>query len=332
MTRCQLDSLKSLLKLLGCHLDLTLEMEKVERCGNLKLKVEVKETLELMDNSQETEEEIICLLDDDSQEVEEVARQEENIEATADENNSVLYQEATNQSFEISSPIRSFMPEQTKIPLPKPISIPLSLLKSKNQLDIIAGNNIVMENYQLNYPEKTSKENPKLFQVEHNILCDHCNFQTTSMIQINMHMKRKHAEVLDAGKICCKLCKFKTKSKAHMTHHMKHEHDIEPPSEYPCSFNDCSYVAKNIYHLKRHSGLKHSEDTERFPCPSCDTTFATKWSVKTHIKRKHSAVISNPGKRILVCKLCDYNSICRTALTKHVKSVHGIFKLVLKHR
>ena len=322
--------MKSLLKLLGCHLDLTLEMEKVERCDNLKLKVEVEEPLELMDNSQETEEEII--LDDDSQEAEEVVRPEETIVATADENNSDVYQEPTNQSFDISSSTGSFMPDEIQIPLSKPISIPLSLLNSKNQLDIIAKNNIVMDEDQPKNQENISKENPKLFQVDYNILCDHCNFQTTSVIQINVHMKRKHAEVLEAGKICCEFCKFKTKSKAHMTHHMKHEHDLDPPSEYPCSFNDCSYIAKNIYHLKRHSGLKHSEDTERFPCPSCDTTFATKWSVKTHIKRKHSAVISKPEKRILVCKLCDYNSTCRTALTKHVKSVHGIFKLVLEHK
>ena len=56
---------------------------------------------------------------------------------------------------------------------------------------------------------------------------------------------------------------------------------------YPC--NDCEYVAKRAYHLKRHVENKHTG--VRHPCSECEFVATRADNLKIHVASKHNGVI-----------------------------------------
>jgi len=147
--------------------------------------------------------------------------------------------------------------------------------------------------------------------------------------------------------ITCHICpqKFRKLSKQnHLRLHTwerKHKCDV------------CSKKFKTIDSLNHHKNT-HLPKSEKpvFPCTLCDNKYCTKYTLKTHMKQKHSSESLNPtksactfcgslisnmtqhlrihtGEKPFACPLCDMTFPYSKALRIHVATTHiskGIYK------
>ena len=99
------------------------------------------------------------------------------------------------------------------------------------------------------------------------------------------------------------------RSKAHLRNHMNNVHE---KSLFTC--NICGVKRTNKFNLKIHV-MKHNIAEKTIKCEVCDKYFYT-----DHERRHHSRI---HNKDRYMCSQCDYTSVSRDNLKRHLKSVHS---------
>lgn len=95
-------------------------------------------------------------------------------------------------------------------------------------------------------------------------------------------------------------CTFVAKSVGHLKRHTQDIHNSDISYWYPCKESGCTYTANNLKHIKKHKESKHNyvnltEKWLRCPEPECICKVRTKNSLRKHPREVHYAV-GNPTK------------------------------------
>nr|CAH7755057.1 unnamed protein product [Callosobruchus chinensis] len=191
-------------------------------------------------------------------------------------------------------------------------------------------------------------------------VCQHCNAAFKSKGTLDSHILRNHPDSMESirGKIYeCTQCDYKTVMKHHLTKHMsKHDRIVLAPSVcqhcnqafkskgtldshilrnhpdfvesirgkiYECT--QCDYKTVMKHHLTKHMS-KHDRIVlapSMYVCEHCDATFKRKDTLDNHIFKNHPEFIASIKKEILECRQCDYKTIVRNKLTKHMMMSHS---------
>ena len=99
-------------------------------------------------------------------------------------------------------------------------------------------------------------------------------------------------------------CEFKSIHLEDLQNHIKVIHEVQTPSNF-------QQKLINIHGYK-------DGDTDKVACPQCDKVMQ-KASLKYHIKSVHEKC------QLFLCSDCDFETIWRSNLWKHVKSVHEAY-------
>lgn len=104
--------------------------------------------------------------------------------------------------------------------------------------------------------------------------CSECNYSTTKLVHLKMHMRKHSADV----PFKCKLCDYTTAKKGNFVVHLRN-HTGEKP--YKCA--SCGFTCKQFIHLKRHI-KNHVNEEELFGCSKCEYKTGEGRELELHIK------------------------------------------------
>ncbi|XP_013145506.1 PREDICTED: zinc finger protein 117-like isoform X2 [Papilio polytes] len=96
--------------------------------------------------------------------------------------------------------------------------------------------------------------------------------------------------------------------------HMKRVH-LNSPAKCPV----CARICCSQYYLNRHIQRRH-QDNKKYPCKSCEKSFAFIGELRSHIKYVHEKIRKTP--QIFPCDMCERTFKCLQSLTIHRRSVH----------
>ncbi|XP_069068730.1 zinc finger protein 711 isoform X1 [Pleurodeles waltl] len=136
--------------------------------------------------------------------------------------------------------------------------------------------------------------------------CQYCDFRCADQSNLKTHIKTKHGPDLPYK---CEHC-----SQAFMDERELEEHLelFQGHKTHPCPH--CEHKSSNSSDLKRHIISVHTKD---FPhkCEVCDRGFHRPSELKKHSE-------SHKGKKIHVCRHCDFVTSDPFVLSGHILSVH----------
>ena len=147
--------------------------------------------------------------------------------------------------------------------------------------------------------------------------CLYCPFKAISETALKKHMKYKH-------ELVCAECNYSAKSTIELDQHVcvpntedkhkriQHEASCQENGQWVCDI--CGYVARSSHRLLYHKEIHGPR--EKLQCPLCPITTATKGSLKTHMRIKHS----NGGG--FKCPFCDYKSALKHHIKLHIPRKH----------
>ncbi|CAH1976880.1 unnamed protein product [Acanthoscelides obtectus] len=152
--------------------------------------------------------------------------------------------------------------------------------------------------------------------------CTHCAYKTTFKTRFSEHML-KHPETADNYKFkICIHCNAKLKSTRILNDHIvrRHPEFIATVSAEIHECSHCSYKTTIKAQFSEHM-LKHPETVDNFKflvCIHCKATFKDKTGLDNHLIKKHPDFIASVSSKIHECKHCEYKTIFKTNLTRHV--------------
>ena len=169
--------------------------------------------------------------------------------------------------------------------------------------------------------------------------CKSCGKKYKIIKQLHSHIRIVHEKKLPYK---CEFCNNFFSAPSILKNHVEIVH--EKRKDYQCE--TCGEKFGTAYRLKIHHYAKHHKGVkERYPCSSCDKTFASKASVREHVKLVHKCIKNfscdicgktfgqscklkihqatvHEGRRDHKCSLCDKKFAEKGTLTKHVNTVH----------
>ena len=177
----------------------------------------------------------------------------------------------------------------------------------------------------------TKHENMVHSNVEQEFACKKCEMVTKSSAHYLVHLKT-HKEYK------CTHCSFEGKSKSKLMSHLEEEHKSQ--KLYKCSFQHCLYSANSEFTIKTHESTVHTTErsfkctlcsklfksqldlkrhlpihSHEYMCNECDASFARRFSLDDHKRKKH-------GAEPLLCPQCDEVFTSMTLRSKHIREVH----------
>lgn len=115
--------------------------------------------------------------------------------------------------------------------------------------------------------------------VHHSLLCIYCGVDGGNLRALRRHYSLDHG----TKPRHCKRCNFTTPNQTVLTNHVNTVHLGRRPRACPC----CDYVAYTDAAVRQHVLAIHKKQKPFF-CLKCPMSFARKYQVKEHLKRKHN--------------------------------------------
>ena len=103
---------------------------------------------------------------------------------------------------------------------------------------------------------------------------------------LKRHKAKIHNEQLE-GSIKCKHCEKAFFHKQEFVRHMEITHLRKP--RYFCDIEQCNFKTHSLPNLKSHTKFVHDK-VKNFSCNLCDQKFIDKRAVTKHLKTKHGVV------------------------------------------
>ncbi|CAH1983478.1 unnamed protein product [Acanthoscelides obtectus] len=161
------------------------------------------------------------------------------------------------------------------------------------------------------HPEFTTSVSRKIHE------CTHCEYKTTYVRCLAMHMMRH-----TGAKLPCTKCDAVFASKRSLDHHILRQHP-ESAAVVSTKTHNCTYcefkTTKAIYlagHMIKHTG-------GNVTCTKCDASFASKQSLDNHILQKHPELTASVSHKIHKCTYCQYKTVYASALYNHTTKHTG---------
>ena len=113
--------------------------------------------------------------------------------------------------------------------------------------------------------------------------CSICNKYLADKGQLTRHFEALHKTIKDYE---CDICEEKFTAKRHLDRHKEKLHNINKV-KYPC--NECGKEFLEPRDLKRHVSFIHLK-TKMYQCETCEKRFATRVSVRNHVRGTHDGI------------------------------------------
>ena len=137
-------------------------------------------------------------------------------------------------------------------------------------------------------------------------VCNICQKEFAQYGPLSIHKRRIHLENKPQN---CQECGKTFKSDMHLQSHMRATHNAQRDSECPVCHK--KYTKYGLFkHMKYHEG-------NIFECIFCDFNYATRESLKFHVKKKHMK-----GDNY-ICPQCDFISASEIEAQNHKKNIHS---------
>ena len=162
----------------------------------------------------------------------------------------------------------------------------------------LCGTEFDAKQYLLRHIKRSHAENNKLFK------CEECSFITTQNRNLNRHLKKHKRQESE-----CSICHKKV---LHLHEHIKLFHKAE--KKYEC--DTCPFTCKALSTLKYHISTHNKKEKEMFPCKICNKKLSSSCYLKEHIKRMHE------NKERLRCDDCESTFANKQSLMSHISKVH----------
>ena len=116
-----------------------------------------------------------------------------------------------------------------------------------------------------------------------------------SQISIFHHKNsfKKHVTIHEGGGFKCDNCNYKTTLKKHLVEHQK----VHSTAEFTCEEVGCGTSFSRKSTLTKHMRKEHNvqklnpESQDRYPCPLCDFETVTRQGLTKHISEIHKSII-----------------------------------------
>ncbi|XP_035671739.1 zinc finger protein 37-like isoform X1 [Branchiostoma floridae] len=123
----------------------------------------------------------------------------------------------------------------------------------------------------------------------------------------------------------CDKCDYQASRLSHVKTHILCKHTKREELKHGCTI--CDYRCPFPSWVKTHMQQKHPDEAEGtwkykgaiYECEECEYTAKTKYCLQLHRITKHGL-----GEGSLKCELCDFQTMLKTHLAKHMKSDHNI--------
>ena len=159
--------------------------------------------------------------------------------------------------------------------------------------------------------------------------CPYCDYRTAQKGNLKKHIEFRHAKVVN-NVLLCNLCNFKTSSKLQLSVHINQNHrernkerDVGLEKRYHCKL--CDFQCVWVGSLRSHMFDKHPEtisrnraDPPEHKCPQCEYRSQWRGNLKTHILRKHAD--PQPIDGLYYCKRCSYQTNDKEDLNRHYET------------
>ncbi|CAH1978104.1 unnamed protein product [Acanthoscelides obtectus] len=157
------------------------------------------------------------------------------------------------------------------------------------------------------HPEFTATVSHKIHE------CMHCEYRTTHMQRLNMHMM-KHT----GAKLGCTKCDASFIKKLSLDNHIlqKHPEFISSISHKIHKCTHCEYKTTHGYSLATHL-RKHT--AANLTCTKCDASFTGKQSLDNHTLQKHPESTASVSSKIHQCIHCEFKTTQKGKFTNHVR-------------
>ena len=136
--------------------------------------------------------------------------------------------------------------------------------------------------------------------------CEKCNSTFTHKDRLRRHTKIKHEKSIKLKDYNCPICPFRSIYKVSL---QKHKESTHEGKRFKCVECGLSFTSTNG--LKIHVSVVHRK--ERKYCPYCKSLLYSK-DFDDHVEKKH--------KYYEKCNGCDYKSLSKRNLDRHMKLMH----------
>jgi len=173
--------------------------------------------------------------------------------------------------------------------------------------------------------------------------CNACNFETTRLYIVKQHIESVHEK---KKLVKCNLCDYQCYALKSMRKHctLKHPNPLMPERDerglriYTCSH--CPFLAKTKNTLNNHIKVFHLQIKKPYECSECRFGYMSHSELERHIRVEHSFYCNKCGlqcnnkndfrahtlslhKKKYRCGDCDFVSIHKTNLKKHIAITHA---------
>ena len=214
----------------------------------------------------------------------------------------------------------------------------------------------------LEYHTRATHQEKNSFYCDVKVGDTRCTYYSATKSNLRAHKKRVHEKTLpNPPELVCGSCDYRTNRKFNLdTHSEKCKISDRSPINHSC--NLCNKTFSTKKHLTRHKKL-HDRTNNAKPisdvsCVVCKKTFVNTWNLNRHTKKDHGLTeignvvknsvgmavfttealvkekVSKPTheKQPLQCDQCDYKSLKRNNLTRHMTKHDGIKKPETRER
>ena len=155
--------------------------------------------------------------------------------------------------------------------------------------------------------------------------CHRCGFKTISKGSVENHYLSLHLEKIHF----CKRCSSSFPSLDNLQNHMDTDHAgsrMQRIQQVQC--DECHQKFQRPADLSKHKNSKHFRRNETtVDCPICGKSFTGATTLISHLDYVHGINASgNSHERTFGCDMCDYTSVHRVSIQKHVASIHRIVR------
>jgi len=162
--------------------------------------------------------------------------------------------------------------------------------------------------YQGIHTDKCTKSSPEELlnkrMKKHDLKCDLCEYESTSVGGLEKHRQVKHDKVTYS----CDQCDFHVKYKSSLRRHIQAIHEGKA---FLCSF--CDHKSTAASHLRTHVESQH--EGIRYGCDTCGKQFKQKIHLKVHDDTMHKGITYS-------CTYCPYVARQKGHLNHHIRTIH----------
>ena len=145
------------------------------------------------------------------------------------------------------------------------------------------------------------------------VVCKHCDFQSTSCKKLTEHEKKIHGVPY---KFVCESCGHDFKANYDLIRHKK-VHDKTRQKKRRCGF--CTYETDDLRSARRHQNQIHGKIKFEMKCLLCKFETDKLEILETHLQESHKDDVTSVS-----CEKCQFSAFHRPTMAVHMNTMHDV--------